>query len=134
MDKLQLVRNFSARILTGKRKFDHITRSLNNLGWLNVKDTLLYQDAIMMFKSINGMVPSYLSSKLIKRNSEIHNCVTRQANDLNILRCTTKTATRSFVYPASQLWNSFDTYVRNLNLGNFKKNAKEELLRNRNKK
>ena len=88
----------------------------------------------MMFKSINGMVPSYLSSKLIKRNSEIHNCVTRQANDLNILRCRTKTATRSFVYPASQLWNSFDTYVRNLNLGNFKKNAKEELLRNRNKK
>ena len=134
MDKLQLVRNFSARILTGKRKFDHITRSLNNLGWLNVKDTLLYQDAIMMFKSINGMVPSYLSSKLIKRNSEIHNCVTRQANDLNILRCRTKTATRSFVYPASQLWNSFDTYVRNLNLGNFKKNVKEELLRNRNKK
>ena len=36
--KLQLVQNFAARIITGARKFDHITPHLQELAWLPVKD------------------------------------------------------------------------------------------------
>lgn len=34
--KLQLVQNFAARIVTGTRKFDHVTPALKELRWLPV--------------------------------------------------------------------------------------------------
>ena len=51
--KLQ-VQNFAARIVTGTRKYDHITPALDKLGWLSVYDSLLYRDAIMMYKIVHG--------------------------------------------------------------------------------
>ena len=38
--KLQLVQNFAARLLSGKRKFDHITPTLKQLKLLPVSDLL----------------------------------------------------------------------------------------------
>ena len=38
--KLQLLQNFAARILTGKRKYDHISPILKDLRWLTVKEML----------------------------------------------------------------------------------------------
>ena len=43
MQKLKQVQN---RILTGLRKFDYISPSLNDLGWLLFKDLLLHRDLI----------------------------------------------------------------------------------------
>jgi hypothetical protein len=40
--KLQLVQNFAARIVSGKRKFDHISSTIKDLGWLSVQDMLVY--------------------------------------------------------------------------------------------
>ena len=48
--KLQLVQNFAVRIITGARRFDHITPHLQQLGWLPVKDHLRYRDLLMTFK------------------------------------------------------------------------------------
>ena len=43
--KLQLVQNFAARIITGTRKFDHITPALKDLRWLPIKQHLYLRDA-----------------------------------------------------------------------------------------
>ena len=45
--KLQLVQNFAVRIITGARKFDHITPHLHELEWLPVKDRLRYRDLLI---------------------------------------------------------------------------------------
>jgi hypothetical protein len=117
--KLQQVQNFAARIVTGTRKNDHITPALDKLGWLSVNDSLVYRDAIMMYKIVHGLAHAYLSSKLVIR-SQIHNHFTRKANDLNILRCRTSKAKRSFFNHAALLWNSFDLSTRNIStLGGF---------------
>ena len=50
LKKLQLVQKFAARIITGARKFDHITPYLQQLGWLPVKDHIRYRGLIVMFK------------------------------------------------------------------------------------
>ena len=42
--KLQTVQNFSARIVTGTRKYDHITPVLQQLNWLPVSYMLQYKD------------------------------------------------------------------------------------------
>ena len=58
INKLQAIQNFTARIVTRSRKFDHITPILKQLRWMPVKDHFFYRDAILTFKCINGMAPA----------------------------------------------------------------------------
>ena len=82
--KLQLVQIFAARIITGARKYDHITPYLQQLGWLSVKDHISYRDFLVMFKCINGMAPEYLSKNFSTRSS-VHDRETRNRNNLENL-------------------------------------------------
>ena len=63
MQKLQLIQNFAARIISGATKFEHITPSLKNLGWLPVKKQVYLRDAIFAFKCMTGCAPTYLTSQ-----------------------------------------------------------------------
>ena len=63
--KLQHVQNFAARIISGKRKFDHITPVLRELRWLTVTQQLYPRDAVFTFKCMTGCAPDYLRSKLV---------------------------------------------------------------------
>ena len=66
--KLQLMQNFAGRILANTKTFDHITPVLHELGWLTIEELLFLRDVTMIFKCLNGLVPSYLSNKFVKRN------------------------------------------------------------------
>ena len=58
-----------ARIITGA---SYLTRSndvLDQLGWSNLAEQRQYQKAIMMFKIINGLTPSYLSDMFTRASS-----------------------------------------------------------------
>ena len=47
--KLQGVQNFAARIVSGTRKFDHVSPALKDLRWIPVKSHLYLRDAILAF-------------------------------------------------------------------------------------
>ena len=61
---LQLMQNFAGSILTNIGKFDHITLVLHELDWLTMEEQLCLHDVTMIFKCLNGLVPSYLSTNL----------------------------------------------------------------------
>ena len=105
--KLQHVQNFAARIISGKRKFDHITPVLRELRWLTVKQQLYLRDAVFTFKCMTGCAPDYLRSKLVTRG-QTSGRVTRNSQQLNIPLFRTATGQRSFQYRAVSLWNSLD--------------------------
>ena len=67
--KLQGVQNFDARIVSGTRKFDHVSPALKDLRCIPVKSHLYLRDAILAFKSMTGQVPNYLSSNFISRGN-----------------------------------------------------------------
>ncbi|CAH3018361.1 unnamed protein product, partial [Porites evermanni] len=52
--KLQLIQNFTCRIVLGLKKYDHITEGLKSLNWLNVNDRLLVNDLLMVHKLKTG--------------------------------------------------------------------------------
>ena len=64
--KLQAVQNFACRIVSGAKKYDHVTPLLKSLSWLPVKDQLYYCQAtgIMAFKCMTGHAPEYLTSQI----------------------------------------------------------------------
>ena len=64
LKRLQLVQNAAARMLTGTKKFDHITPVLASLHWLPVKQRIDFKVLLFAFKSLNGLAPSYLTELL----------------------------------------------------------------------
>ena len=110
--KLQLLQNFAARILTGKRKYDHISPSLKELSWLPMNEMLQLRDVTMVYKCLHGLAPNYLETKLVKR-STIHRYNTRQKNNINITFKRTSTAQRSFFDHSISLWSNLSDDTKN---------------------
>ena len=61
--KLQLVQNYVCRIVTGLKKYDHISEALKSLKWLNVNKKLLFNDLVMVYKCMNNLTPDYLRER-----------------------------------------------------------------------
>uniref|UniRef100_A0A3B5Q121 Reverse transcriptase domain-containing protein n=1 Tax=Xiphophorus maculatus TaxID=8083 RepID=A0A3B5Q121_XIPMA len=64
LSRLQLVQNAAARLLTGSRKREHVTPILYSLHWLPVHFRVHFKILLFVFKSLNGLAPSYLSELL----------------------------------------------------------------------
>ena len=107
IDKLQKVQNFAGRIILGLRKYDHISDGLRSLKWLPIREKLILNDATMMHKCINKLVPDYLAN-MFKLRSQVHNRQTRSSGALNIPLCRLSTGQRSFAFRGAKLWNSLN--------------------------
>ena len=117
--KLQAVHNFACRIIANGKKFDHITPILKYIGWLPVKEHLLFKDLVMIYKCINSLAPTYLCDLFLKRK-ELNNRATRNNEALHIPLFSTTTGQRSFRYRVVGLWNSLDNELKKLPLATFK--------------
>ena len=109
--KLQKVQNFAGRIILGLRKYDHISDGLRSLNWLPIKERLILNDATMMHKCINKLVPDYLVD-MFKLRSHVHNRQTRSSSALDIPLCHLSTGQRSFAYRGAKLWNSLNSNIK----------------------
>jgi hypothetical protein len=85
--KIQLIQNCTARLITGVPKYDHISPTLNALGWFNQRGcqskNTYYRDALLTFKWMNDKAPQYLCANFEQRNI-IHNQDNRRNGDLDI--------------------------------------------------
>ena len=118
IERLQKVQNFAARIVTGTRKFEHITPYLKDLRWLPVAMQLEVRDTIMTYKSLNGLT----LRNFFTTRSEIYEGNTRNKDKLHVPLCRTTTGQRSFKYRGTSLWNSLPKEIRNISsLDSFKK-------------
>ena len=105
LKKLQLVQNFAARLILGLRKFDHISEGLKSLKWLNVKDRLFLNDAVMVHRYLQDNAPEYLKEKFVKRQ-EVSGRKTRHSAALNLPLCRLTKGQRSFTYRGAKLFDS----------------------------
>src|SRR4029434_10653544 len=60
LNKLQLIQNAAARIVTRTSKCNHITPVLKSLHWLPVKQRIELKNTPSCL-SLNGLAPSYIS-------------------------------------------------------------------------
>ena len=63
--RVQSFINTTARLITGTRKFDHITPVLKMLHWVKVRDRVVYKILLLIFKCSLGYGPKYISERLI---------------------------------------------------------------------
>ncbi len=106
INKLQVVQNAAARVLTRSRKYDHITPILHSLHWLPIKFHISYKILLLTYKALNGSAPAYLTSPLSCYNPS---CSLRSQNSglLVVPRIAKSTkGGRAFSHLAPKLWNS----------------------------
>ncbi len=126
--KLQSVQNFAARIVSGRRKFDHITPVLKELRWLPVKTQLYYRDATLAFKCMMGCAPSYLASQFITRG-DVTGRKTRNSQKLNIPLFKSAAGQKTFYYRIVTLWNGIEEHLKLCStISSFRYNLRNQLL------
>ena len=62
IDRLQICQNNAARIISKRRKFDHISPVLKELHWLPVQHRISYKILLLTYKALNGHAPQYLAA------------------------------------------------------------------------
>ncbi|KAF7697257.1 hypothetical protein HF521_005675, partial [Silurus meridionalis] len=106
INKLQLVQNAAARVLTRLRKYDHITPILSSLHWLPVKFRIDYKLLLLTYKTLNGLAPMYLFS-LLTRYSPLRSLRSQNSGLLVVPRIAKSSkGGRAFSHSAPKLWNS----------------------------
>ncbi len=129
INKLQMVQNAAARVLTRTRKYDHISPFLSTLHWLPIKHHIDFKIVLIIYKALNGLAPQYLS-ELLSHYSPPRPLRSQNAGHLIIPRISKSTAGgRSFFYLAPKLWNNLLNTVREADtLCQFKSRLKTHLF------
>ena len=105
-DKLQILQNRAARVITGADYRIPISELLSKLGWSSLKEKRNKQKALMMFKIMNGMTPPYLQD-IFTRNigRSVYNLrISRR--DLALPAVKTDYYRNSFAYTGAKVWNA----------------------------
>lgn len=116
--KLQSVQNAAARLITNTRKFDHITPVLRDLHWLPVRQRIVFKTAMLVYKCLHGLAPSYLTEfcrpvSTLPGRRQLRSGTT---GVLHVPRTRTSIGSRSFAVAGPVTWNSLPTELRTLNL------------------
>ena len=69
MQKLQMVQNTAARLLTGVKRYQHISPMLAILHWLPIRFCVDFEVLMMAYKALNGLGPRYLAERLLPPSS-----------------------------------------------------------------
>ena len=114
--------NAAARMITGQRKYEHISDTLNNLHWLRVPQRTIYKVGSISRRCLRGTGPEYLTSYLTPVGSFAGRSHLRSASrgDLLVPRTrTVKAGGSSFRTSGPTVWNSLPTDLRNIELSDF---------------
>ena len=127
--KLQLVQNAAARLITGRKKRDHITPALQQLKWLPIQSRIKYKILILGYKCLNNQAPSYLADMVSVYSPPR---ALRSADALLLSTSHSNMASwgdRTFASALSTLWNSLPLEIRRSpSLTDFKRDLKRYLF------
>ena len=63
--RLQCVQNAAARLVSGCRKYDHISPALRQLHWLPVDKRISFKVLLMVLKCLHNLAPLYLCETIV---------------------------------------------------------------------
>ena len=109
---LEKLQNRAARIVTNSSYDTPAANLIKELKWPTVHDMIKQETATIVFKSINGLAPTYLST-LFTRNSarEIVNLRNRET-DLLAPRMKTSNGQKAFSFRGAKVWNELKHEVK----------------------
>ncbi len=113
LNRLQILQNTAARIITKTPRYEHITPVLKELHWLPKDQRVEFKILLYTFKALNDQTPSYLKelveiyvpARNLRSMNNAKQLVVQQSR-------TVKYGDGSFSSVASKLWNALPATVR----------------------
>ena len=127
MKRVQKLLNFAARVLSGRRKFYHVSDVLYRLEWLTADHMYLYRGLTLLKRMISISEPESIASDLITRG-DVHQRTTPNADHVVTPAIRNESGRRRFRYSMVAEYNALPTAMRCLSLNSFKKELKQHLL------
>jgi len=127
--RVQLIQNACIRFIFNLKKFDHISKFMEKLNWLNMSNRRLLHKMTFTHKILTLKTPTYLSDNFIPRNT-IHDHNTRQNSLIVTQQHTTSVYGSSFIVSSTIKYNALPPHLKSLNLKQFKKQYHKILLQN----
>ena len=130
IQRLQYVMNAAAKVITCKRKFDHVTPLLIELHWLPVRQRIVFKILLYTFKALHGATPTYVTELI---SPYVPRRALRSADQLLLEQPTHKLkliGLRAFSVCAPYLWNSLPFEIKSsASVSIFKAKLKTYLFR-----
>ena len=132
--RLQKLQNWAAKIILCAKKRDHATPLLKELHWLTVRNRITYKIMVTIYKSLNGLSPSYLSSTIslhVPKRTGLRSAsdITRLTERRILPRNLASAANAMFEVAAPGQWDSLPQTLRTSgSLQTFKKGLKTHLF------
>lgn len=104
LDRLQKIINFAARVIFGRRKFDHVSDLRDLLGWMSPKAMVDYRTLLAAQKLVRYGEPEALAALFVS-NSDTREKSTRQDHLFSLPRSRLETGKRRFGHRAAALLN-----------------------------
>lgn len=127
LERLSKLQKRAARIIL-KAAFDTPSSYMfKQLGWETIPQRHNYNKAVLVYKALNNMTPSYIS-ELLTPMSQIHSRTLRSTTDgsLSVPRSYTTTFDGAFSCSAPKIWNCLPDSIRKAtSLNVFKSQVKE---------
>ena len=98
LDKLQKLQNRAARIVTNSSYDASSLPLIGSLGWLTIKEMIVFETATTVYKSLHGLAPEYMQSMFTKLSENSSRSLRNTDTDLRIPRFATSYGQRSFSY------------------------------------
>ena len=114
-DKLQKLQNRAARVLTSSSYDTNADYLFDKLGWKKLASQRKMAKAIMVYKSLNGLAPDYLSEMFVDRSSITNYALRDTGGKLALPQPRTNYLKNSFGYSGAALWNSLPAELRQAN-------------------
>ena len=120
MQRLQKIINFALRVVSGRRKFDHISDVREELGWPPARQLYQIHSLSLLHKILLTGEPQALASQL-QANSSLRSRSTRQDTELALPRMGKEAGRRRFFYSIVQLYNALPQEFKTLSIAAFKR-------------
>ena len=132
LNRLQSDLHATARLVFGSRKYEHVTRVLQELHWLLVPDRITFKVATLVFRSLHGTLPAYLAD-MLQRVTDVdtrRRLLSGWTTALVVPTASRRTVgDRAFFAAALRVWNSLPTSLTSLSsLSNFNSKLKTVLF------
>lgn len=128
VNRIQKVQNSCARLIFNLRKYDHVSQSINNLSWLNMKNRRLHHLGNFVINLINEPQSSCSLKNMLTFRTQVHSVNLRNVQRLTMPHHHTALFKKSFMFNAIKLYNSLPTNLLSMNDKQFKKGFKKYLL------
>ena len=127
-NRLQRIMRCAARVVALPRYGESVTNVCKQLHWLPIRERAKFKILTLVYKSIHGSTPEYLSELIIPYNPP-RELRSKSSNLLCVPKCRVKYGERAFSHAGPSLWNTLPSSIRNASsLAIFKKKLKTHLF------